>query len=109
ACAIVHSDSAFDIQRLNQEAAKALAAGQRMGLDMGIETAISWITLNAARALGLEDEIGSIEVGKVADIVVWDGNPFSVYTRTKLVLIDGVVRFDRAKGIVPVTDFELGY
>ena len=108
ACAVVHSDSALGIQRLNQEAAKALAAANRMGLDYDEATAITWITGNAAKALGILDQTGTLEVGKMADLVVWDRNPFSVYAKAVKVYIDGVLRFDRAAGLKPVTDFELG-
>ena len=92
-----------------EEAAKALAAGQRMGLELDETHAILWLTQNAADALGIGDRTGSIEVGKAADLVLWDGNPFSVYTKTKQVYIDGALRFDRGQGIKPVTDFELGH
>ncbi len=108
ACAIVHSDSPWGIQRLNQEAAKAMAAGRRMGLDIDRPHAIRWITLNAAKALGIGDRTGSIEEGKMADLVLWDGDPFSVYSKAEKVLIDGYPYLDRDKGLQPVTDFELG-
>src|SRR6185436_7145162 len=78
-CAIVHSDSALGIQRLNQEAGKAMAAGRRMGLPLREEDAIRWITLNPAKALGIADQTGSLAEGKMADVVIWSGNPFSVY------------------------------
>ena len=107
ACAIVHSDSARDIQRLNQEAAKAMAAGRRMGLAIDAARAIRWITLNPAIALGIDGETGSIEVGKAADVVLWDRNPFSVYSHADLVLIDGYPYFDRASEDRWVTDFDL--
>lgn len=108
ACAIVHSDSAMGIQRLNQEAAKAMAAAQRQGLSFDEAHAIAWITLNAAKALGLEQQIGSIEVGKAADVVLWSSNPFSVYSRVEQVYIDGYRFFDlNDPGRRPVTDFEL--
>jgi imidazolonepropionase-like amidohydrolase len=108
ACAIVHSDSAVGIQRLNQEAAKAMAAARRQGLDYDEAHAIAWITLNAARALGLDAETGSIEVGKAADVVLWDGNPFSVYSQAQQVYIDGYRYFDSGDpGRRPETDFEL--
>ena len=108
ACAIVHSDSARGIQRLNQEAAKAMASAQRMGMAVDGAKAISWITLNAARSLGLEAETGSIEVGKAADLVVWDGNPFSVYSRAEKVFIDGFLYYDRLDpSRQPLTDFDL--
>lgn len=109
ACAIVHSDSAVDIQRLNQEAAKALAAGQRMGLDISRADAMAWITLNAAKALGVDDVTGSLEVGKMADVVLWDKDPFSVYARARQVYIDGLLLFDLETGLRPITDYELGH
>jgi imidazolonepropionase-like amidohydrolase len=108
ACAIVHSDSAHGIQRLNQEAAKALTAARRAGMTLNEAEAIRWITLNAARALGIDSETGSIEAGKAADLVLWDANPFSVYARVQQVYIDGYRYFDRADpGRQPVTDFDL--
>ena len=108
ACAIVHSDSAIGIQRLNQEAAKAMAAAQRQGMDVDEAQAIGWITLNAARALEIDDETGSLEAGKAADLVVWDGNPFSVYSRAEQVYIDGFRYFDRSDPHrQPTTDFDL--
>ncbi len=107
ACAIVHSDSATDIQHLNQEAAKAMAAANRQGMAVDEARAIGWITLNAARSLEIDDETGSIEVGKAADLVLWSGNPFSVYSHADQVYIDGFRYFDRAAGVRPVTDFEL--
>ncbi len=109
ACAIVHSDSALGIQRLNQEAAKALAAGQRLGIDMTKAEAMQWITLNPAQALGIADRTGSLTVGKMADLVIWNRDPFSVYARAEKVFIDGSVVFDLEKDLRPVTDFELGH
>ncbi len=108
ACAIVHSDSSTGIQRLNQEAAKALAAGRRMGMPLSRAEAMRWITLNPARALGIDDRVGSIAPGKMADIVLWNGDPFSVYTRAEKVFIDGSLVFDLEKDLKPVSDFDLG-
>jgi imidazolonepropionase-like amidohydrolase len=108
-CAIVHSDSSEGIQRLNQEAAKAMARGQRMGLDIPPERAIRWITGNAAKSLGIDDVTGTIAPGKMADLVLWDRNPLSVYAHAEKVVIDGVLRFDRTDpALQPITDFELG-
>ena len=81
ACAIVHSDSPEDVQRLNQEAAKSMAAANRMGLNISPARAIQWITLNAAKSLGIGKQTGSLEKGKMADVVLWNGNPFSVYSK----------------------------
>ncbi len=109
ACAILHSDSADDIQRLNQEAAKAMAAGNRAGLSVTPEQAISWLTLNPARSLGIAQETGSLEPGKRADVVLWDGDPFSVYTKTRKVFIDGARIFDRDDPTrQPELDFTVG-
>jgi imidazolonepropionase-like amidohydrolase len=108
-CAIVHSDSDEGIQRLNQEAAKAMASGERAGLPIPPERAIAWITANPAKALGILEQTGTLEPGKMADVVVWNGNPFSVYALADLVLIDGAVRYDRAHPpATPESDFSLG-
>jgi imidazolonepropionase-like amidohydrolase len=109
ACAVVHSDSAEGIQRLNQEAAKAMAAGNRMGMSLKEEDAIRWITINPAKSLGIDRQTGSLEPGKMADVVIWSGNPFSVYSRAEKVYIDGALAYDRNDPAhQPATDFELG-
>ena len=107
-CAIVHSDDQYGIQRLNQEAAKALAAGRRMGLKISDAEAIAWVTANPAKAIGIADKTGTLEPGKAADVVIWNGTPFSSYALAEVVLIDGVVRYDRAKPTPPQSDFQLG-
>jgi imidazolonepropionase-like amidohydrolase len=108
-CAIVHSDSSEGIQRLNQEAAKAMASGNRAGLDIPPERAIAWITSNAARSLGIENQTGTLEAGKMADVVIWNGNPFSVYAKADEVFVDGALVYDRDNPqLQPVSDFELG-
>ena len=108
-CAVVHSDSAEGIQRLNQEAAKAMAAGNRAGIVTTPEEAIRWITLNPARSIGVDRQTGSLETGKMADVVVWSGNPFAVYSRAEKVYVDGALMYDRSDPRhQPVTDFELG-
>ena len=108
--AIIHSDDALGSQRLSQEAAKAMYAGRDIGITITPEQALEWITINAAWALGLQDRIGSLEAGKNGDVVLWSGNPFSVYSRPEKVWIDGAMLFDR---LDPAqnwrTDFELGF
>ncbi|MBA3668324.1 MAG: amidohydrolase [Sphingomonas sp.] len=109
ACAIVHSDDANGIQRLNQEAAKAVAAGKRAGIDISEATAWTWLSANPARALGIFGQTGSLKAGKVADVVLWNGDPFSAYTRPDKVWIDGAMMYDAANPAKrPVSDFELG-
>jgi len=108
-CSVVHSDSSEGIQRLNQEASKAMTRGQQAGMEIPEERAIGWITSNAARSLGVADRTGSLEPGKMGDVVLWSGNPFSVYTRADQVFIDGALVFDRNDpALQPVSDFELG-
>ena len=109
ACAIIHSDDPIQIQRLNQEIAKAMSAGNRMGLDISPAKAFRWGTYNAAKSLGLEDKIGSIALGKNADIVLWTEHPLSVYSHASKVWIDGALRFDRDDpSVQPTSDFNLG-
>jgi imidazolonepropionase-like amidohydrolase len=107
--AIVHSDDPTGIQKLNQEAAKAIEAGREMGIDVSENDAMRWLTANPAWALGIDDKVGTLEAGKNADVVVWSGNPFSVYTRVDRVYIDGALMFDRQDPRrQPRTDFEVG-
>ena len=108
-CAIVHSDSDEGIQRLNQEAAKAMTRGNRAGLDIPPERAIRWITANAAKSLGIDGVTGTPEAGKMADVVVWNQNPLSVYAKPLRVYIDGALRYERDNpALNPESDFELG-
>jgi imidazolonepropionase-like amidohydrolase len=109
ACAIVHSDDPNGIQRLNQEAAKAMAAGRRAVIDISEATAWTLLGANPAKALGIFEKTGSLKPGKMADVVLWNGNPFSAYTRPDKVWIDGALMYDAANPrLRPVSDFELG-
>jgi len=94
ACAIVHSDDPNYVQRLNQEAAKALADGRRAGINIPDEVAWEWLSRNPAKALGILDKTGTLAPGKMADVVLWNGNPFSDYTRPERVWIDGAEMYD---------------
>ena len=108
-CAIVHSDSGEGIQRLNQEAAKVMANGRRIGIDTTPEHAIRWLTSNAAKSMGIDNVTGSLEPGKMGDVVVWNGNPFSSYAQAEQVYIDGAKLFDRRDPkLQPKSDFMLG-
>jgi len=109
ACAIIHTDWPVQAQRLNQEAAKVMASGNLAGYEITRAEAIAWITSKPAKALGVNDVTGTLETGKMADIVLWNGDPFSVYTRTEKVFIDGALMYDRSdKSKQPATDFEIG-
>ena len=106
-CAIVHSDDESGIQRLNQEAAKALAAGRRAGFEISEGRAMTWLTKNPAKSLGILEQTGTLDIGKDADVVIWSGNPFSIYTKAEQVYIDGALAFDKATNFMPHTDFDL--
>lgn len=106
--AIVHSDSGIGIQRLNQEAAKALHAGRRAGLAVTEDDAITWMTKNPAVALGIDAQTGTLEVGKMADVVLWDRSPLSIYASAEQVFIDGARIYDRAGPHRKWSDFEVG-
>lgn len=108
-CAIIHSDSAEGIQRLNQEAGKVMGHARAAGMDVPPERAIRWLTSNAAESLGVADRVGTLEPGKMADVVIWDRDPFSVYAQAQQVFIDGALLYDRNDPQRrPVTDFMLG-
>src|SRR2546427_107180 len=87
----IKSDSDDFARRLNQEAAKTMHYGGATE-----EEALKMITLNAAWIIGVDDRVGSIDVGKDADLVIWDGYPLSSYGVPEKVLIDGDVYFDRS-------------
>ena len=108
-CTIIHSDSAVGIQRLNQETAKAIADGRNLGIEIAPEEAIKWITANPARAMGILDQTGTLEPGKMADLVLWSGDPFSVYSKAEKVFIDGALMYDMDDASnSPRMDFEIG-
>jgi imidazolonepropionase-like amidohydrolase len=108
-CAIVHSDSAEGIQRLNQEAAKVMANAARAGIAIAPERAIRWVTSNPARALGIAAQTGTLEPGKRGDVVVWNRTPFSVYALAEQVYVDGARLYDRNdKTRQPASDFLVG-
>ena len=109
ACGVIHSDDENGIQRLPQEVAKALAAGRRAGIQISDAEAWRWLSYGPATALGIADRTGSLKPGKMADVVLWNGDPLSVYTRPEKVWVDGALLYDaldpRRR---PVSDFELG-
>jgi imidazolonepropionase-like amidohydrolase len=108
-CVVIHSDDEYLTQRLNQEAAEALSAGRRAGVDIPEREAIEWITRNPAKSLGILDQTGTLEPGKRADVVIWDKDPFSIYALTQKVFIDGGLAYDRHDArYQPKSDFMLG-
>ena len=109
ACVVIHSDDEKGIQRLNQEAAKAQGDARRIGVDVADAEVIRWLTLNPAKAIGIDKLTGSLEAGKAGDVVLWNGNPLSVYSRPEKVWVDGALLFDSTdRKRRAVSDFELG-
>ncbi len=88
----INSDSDERIRRLNVDAAKMMRYG---GLTE--EQALATITINGAKQLGVGDRTGSIEVGKDADLAIWNAHPLSVYSSAETVFIDGRVYFDKQR------------
>jgi len=106
--AVIKSDSSIDIQRLNQEASKAWSAARAAGVEVSEDQALAWVTRNPAWALGIDDQVGTIETGKRADLTVWDRHPFSVYAHARWVFVDGRLRFDRDRPQPPWSDYLVG-
>jgi imidazolonepropionase-like amidohydrolase len=106
--AALHSDSPIAVQILNQAAGKALAAGRNAGVKLDENHALRWLTANPAWVLGIDDQVGTLQPGKRADVVVWSEDPFSTYARAENVYVDGHLVFDRAHPSAPWSDFELG-
>ena len=108
-CAVVHSDSDTTIQRLNQEAGKVMFRANDNGFDISEAHAIKWITVNAAKSLGIDDKTGSLEAGKQGDVVIWNQSPFSVYAKAEQVFVDGAKVYDREDPAFQAqSDFMLG-
>ena len=84
-----NSDDSEMSRRLNQEAAKAVKYG-----GVSEEEAWKFVTLNPAKLLHIDDKVGSIKVGKVADLVLWSSHPMSIYTIAEKTMIDGIVYYD---------------
>jgi imidazolonepropionase-like amidohydrolase len=95
----LNSDSDERARRLNVDAGKMMKYG-----DMTEDEALKMITLNPAWQLGIQDRVGSIDVGKDADLVIWNNNPLSVYSRAETTFIDGDIFFDRAQDIAHRAD-----
>lgn len=97
----INSDDAEEATHLNQEAAKSMKFGELSAND-----ALKMVTLNPAIQLGIENRVGSIDVGKDADLVIYDRDPLSVYAVPQKTLIDGQVYFDRARDVAHRAEIE---
>lgn len=85
----INSDDAEQARRLNQEAAKSVKYG-----GMAEEDALKMVTLNPAKALHVSDRVGSIKIGKDADLVLWTDNPLSIYAKSEKTIVDGIIYYD---------------
>jgi imidazolonepropionase-like amidohydrolase len=94
----INSDSAEHARRLNTEAAKSVRWG-----DISDEQAVAMVTLNPARQLRIEDRVGSLDVGKDADVVLWNNHPLSTYAIVDQTYIDGKVYYDRVEDLARAT------
>ncbi|HEY6829104.1 MAG TPA: amidohydrolase family protein [Gemmatimonadaceae bacterium] len=92
--ATVNSDSDERARRLNIDAAKMVRYG-----GLSDDEALKTITYNGAVQLGVQDRVGSIEIGKDADVVIWSGHPLSVYSSAETTFIDGEIFFDKQKDL----------
>jgi imidazolonepropionase-like amidohydrolase len=90
----INSDDREMARRLNQEAAKSIKYGNMSEID-----ALKMVTLNPAKLLHLDDRMGSIRVGKDADLVLWTDHPLSIYSKPSKTLVDGKVYFDLDKDL----------
>jgi len=90
----INSDDAEMARRLNQEAGKVVRYGGVSEIE-----ALKMVTLNPAIALHVSDKVGSIKVGKDADIVIWSNNPLSIYAKSEKTIVDGIVYWDREKDL----------
>jgi imidazolonepropionase-like amidohydrolase len=107
--AVIHTDSPDGIQRMNQDMAKAYFAGVRAGITLTRDQALRWITANPAWVLGIDQWTGTLEAGKMADVVLWSGDPFSVYSKAEKVWNEGWLVYDRLDPKGPFkTDFNIG-
>jgi imidazolonepropionase-like amidohydrolase len=88
----INSDDAEMARRLNQEAAKSVKYGGMSEVD-----ALDMVTINPAKMLHVDNKVGSIKVGKDADLVVWSENPLSIYAKAEKTIVDGILYFDRDK------------
>jgi imidazolonepropionase-like amidohydrolase len=89
---VINSDDAEMARRLNQEAGKVVKYG-----GVAEEEAFKMVTLNPAKALHVDHKVGSIKVGKDADVVLWSDIPLSIYAKSLYTIVDGTVYFDREK------------
>ncbi len=88
----INSDDAEMARHLNHEAAKSVKYG-----GMSEEDALKMVTLNPAKMLHIDDKVGSINVGKDADVVLWSDHPLSIYAKAEKTIVDGIIYYDREK------------
>ena len=97
----INSDDAEMGRRLNQEAAKIIKYG-----NISEENAWKMVTLNPAKMLHLDNKLGSIKVGKDADLVLWTNNPLSIYAKPEMTFVDGICYYSIAQDEVLRTNIQ---
>jgi imidazolonepropionase-like amidohydrolase len=97
----INSDDAEQLRRLNMEAAKAIRYG-----DVSEEQAFAMVTINPAKQLKIDNRVGSIEVGKDADLVVWNHHPLSTAAIVERTYVDGIAYYDREKDLQRIADIQ---
>ena len=97
----INSDDAEQLRRLNMEAAKAVRYG-----DVSEEQAFAMVTINPAKQLKIDNRVGSIEVGKDADLVVWNHHPLSTAAIVERTYVDGIAYYDREKDLQRIADIQ---
>ena len=97
----INSDDAEQLRRLNMEAAKAIRYG-----DVSEEQAFAMVTINPAKQLKIDNRVGSIEVGKDADLVVWNNHPLSTAAIVERTYVDGIAYYDREKDLQRIADIQ---
>ena len=96
---VIKSDDWELIRHLYFEAAKPVRYG-----NVPPDDAIAFVTLNAARELGVADRLGSIEAGKDADLAIYSAHPLNSFTRVETTIIDGEIYFDRSRAVTAMSD-----
>lgn len=97
----LNSDNSELSRRLNLEAAKAFKYG-----NISEEEAWKFVTINPAKLLNLDEKVGSLKVGKDADIVMWSGHPMSLYTKAEKTYIEGALYFDLAEHTIKLNQIK---
>lgn len=104
----IHSDHQLMVPNLASDAGRLMALSNRMNWPVSRGEAMRWLTINPAKLLGIDRQTGSLAPGKDADILLWNGDPFSIYSTPEQVFVNGAKLFDRNEPSGPDSDFAIG-